>query len=533
MSKKFSIAVAQINPTVGDVAGNLSLILSARQQAAEQGADLLVCPELCLCGTPLRDLDSHAGFIDRVRQAVKQLAQATADGGPAVLLGTLWARKKQSRNMAVLLDNGVVTAAVSKRKPEPIECRGVSLGVLVGKEDPEGDCDVACGLEDDGAEILINLTAQPFVSGENTLLLEDAQAQVKATGLPLVLVNTVGGQDDRVYGGGSFVLNPDGEVAWSLDHWWSDFAVTRWQRNKQGWVCAVDGGILDLSPEEHLYQALMLGLRDYVGKNGFPGVVLGLSGGIDSALVAALATDALGAERVWGVMLPSPYTSQDSKDDAAAVAKLLGIRFDTLPIDPAMTTINDSLKELFKGHKPDLTEENIQSRCRGILLMALSNKLGPMVLATGNKSEIAAGYATLYGDMCGGYAVLKDVYKTDVFALSRWRNDHCPEGALGPEGAVMPERVITKPPSAELRPNQKDQDSLPPYPELDAILRGLIEENCPAAMLVERGFDAATVERVWQLLRRSEYKRQQGPVGPTVSCAPFGRGFRLPITSGF
>ena len=299
------------------------------------------------------------------------------------------------------------------------------------------------------------------------------------------------------------------------------------------WVCETDATAADmaiLSHEADLYHAVMIGLRDYVGKNGFPGVVLGLSGGIDSALTAVIAVDALGAERVRALMLPSPYTSRDSLADAAAVARALGVRYDSIPITPAMAAVSTMLAPLFAGKAPDVTEENIQSRLRGLVLMAISNKFGLMVVTTGNKSEMAVGYATLYGDMCGGYGVLKDLYKQDVFALSRWRNAHRPPGACGPAGVVIPERVIQKPPSAELRPDQKDSDSLPPYEELDAILRQLIEDGASVRDVVAAGFPEATVRRVWQLLQRAEYQRRQAAPGVKVSPRAFGRDWRLPLT---
>lgn len=298
------------------------------------------------------------------------------------------------------------------------------------------------------------------------------------------------------------------------------------------WACETTdtSPAADLSREADLYHAVMIGLRDYVGKNGFPGVVLGLSGGIDSALTAVIAVDALGADRVRALMLPSPYTSRESLEDAAQVARALAIRYDSVPITPAMGAVEGMLAPLFAGTAPDVTEENIQSRLRGLVLMAVSNKFGLMVVTTGNKSELAVGYATLYGDMCGGYGVLKDLYKQDVFALCHWRNGHRPHGALGPQGMVIPERVIVKPPSAELRPDQKDSDSLPPYGELDAILRHLVEDGLPVREVIAAGFDAATVQRVWSLLKRAEYKRRQAAPGVKVSARAFGRDWRLPLT---
>jgi NAD+ synthase len=328
-------------------------------------------------------------------------------------------------------------------------------------------------------------------------------------------------------------MNPDRSLAHVLPMFAEEVRLTEWRREGQRLVCA-PGAIAPALPQlEQIYGAMMLGLRDYVGKNGFPGVVLGLSGGIDSALSAAVAVDALGADRVRCVMLPSPYTSRESLEDAAECARRLGVRYETIGIAPAMEAFRAMLAPVFGNRPPDITEENIQSRIRGVTLMALSNKFGEMLLTTGNKSEMSTGYATIYGDMAGGFSVLKDVYKTTVFALSRWRNAHLPAGALGPAGPVIPERVITKPPSAELRPNQKDEDSLPPYEVLDAILKGLVEGEKSVDALVAEGFDRATVVRVWKLLDRAEYKRRQAPPGVKITSRAFGRDRRYPITNGF
>ncbi|MEQ9327599.1 MAG: NAD+ synthase, partial [Rhodospirillales bacterium] len=342
-----------------------------------------------------------------------------------------------------------------------------------------------------------------------------------------------GGQDELVFDGASFVINGDCRPAVQLPSFTDCVAMTEWARGGDGWSC----GAQPLAPVpvgfEAMYAAMMLGLRDYVNKNGFPGVILGLSGGIDSALSAAVAVDALGPERVHCVMMPSPYTSRDSLEDAAKVAELLGTRLDSISIEPAMRAYGEMLAPSFEGTQSGIAEENIQSRSRGLLLMALSNKHGSMLLTTGNKSEMSVGYATLYGDMCGGYSVLKDVYKTDVFALSEWRNAHFPAGALGPDGPAMPERVITKPPSAELKPDQTDQDSLPPYDILDAILEALVEREESVEDCVRGGFDEAVVRRIWRMLDRAEYKRRQAPPGVKVTTRNFGRDRRYPITNGF
>ena len=394
--------------------------------------------------------------------------------------------------------------------------------------------DVAEGLQESGAEILIVPNGSPFEHDKQDVRMNLAVARVTETGLPLIYCNQVGGQDELVFDGGSFVLNADRRLVAQAKAFEEDLLVTRWRRGEGDlWAC-VDGRITPpVDGLEAIYRAMCLGLRDYVGKNGFPGVVLGLSGGVDSALSAAVAVDALGPERVHAVMMPSRYTADASTEDAAASAAALGIRLDRLPIEPAVAAFGAMLEPLFAGLQPDITEENLQARIRGVLLMAISNKLGSMVLTTGNKSEMSVGYATLYGDMCGGYSVLKDVYKTTVFALCRWRNAHRPAGALGPEGQVIPERIITKPPSAELRADQTDQDSLPPYDELDAILSGLVEKDLSARELVEQGHDAAIVRRVSNLLDIAEYKRRQAPPGVKITRKAFGRDRRYPITNSF
>jgi NAD+ synthase len=390
--------------------------------------------------------------------------------------------------------------------------------------------DVAAHLKAKGADILIVPNGSPFETDKPGQRLKHAGARVKETGLALVYVNQVGGQDELVFDGASFALGQDGRVRLQAP-FWQDATV----------ACDItDGGdvapgVMTGQPDSlsAIYQAMMVGLRDYVRKNRFPGVILGLSGGIDSALTAAVAVDALGADKVQTVMMPSPYTSQDSLDDAEACAQMLGIRYDIVGIEPAMQAFQTMLAPVFAGREPDITEENVQARSRGLLLMAISNKMGLMLLTTGNKSEMSVGYATLYGDMCGGYSVLKDVYKMTVFALSRWRNAHKPEGGLGPAGPVMPERIITKPPSAELKPNQTDQDSLPPYDVLDGILQGLVENEAPIDALTAKGYDEATVKRVARMLDLAEYKRRQAPPGVKITSRAFGRDRRYPITNAF
>jgi len=414
--------------------------------------------------------------------------------------------------------------------PAPITFRGVRLGVLVCED--MWYPDIASTLAAAGAELLVVPNGSPYEVDKQGARLGHAAARVAETGLPLIYVNQIGGQDELVFDGASFALDASGQPVVRLPAWHEEVTTSVWTQGPKGWTTA---GMMAVEPPtlEATYHALMLGLRDYVGKNGFPGVVLGLSGGIDSAISAAIAADALGPDKVWCVMMPSPYTSADSLEDAAGCASLLGCRLDTINIEPAMAAFSGMLADSFAGRPPDITEENVQSRSRGLTLMALSNKFGPMVLSTGNKSEMSAGYATLYGDMCGGYNVLKDVYKTTVFALSRWRNAHCPAGGLGPAGAVMPERVITKPPTAELKPNQTDQDTLPPYDILDGILECLVEGELGVEGTVKKGYDEAVVRRVWRMLDRAEYKRRQASPGVKISSRSFGRDRRYPITNGF
>ncbi|MFT5538742.1 MAG: NAD+ synthase [Alphaproteobacteria bacterium] len=548
MSDELTIGLAQLNPTVGDLGGNARLIAEAHVRAAAAGCDLVVTSELALSGYPPEDLVMKPIFLDAVEDSIKDLAAQTRNG-PALLLGAPWRVNGACANAALLLDGGKVVAVSAKHElpnygvfdekrvftagplPQPITCRGVKLGVLVC-EDMWVEAPAA-HLKAEGAEVLVVLNGSPFETDKTGERLMLARARVATTGLPLIYVNQVGGQDELVFDGVSFVLDGAGKEVTRLKAFVSDFSVLKLTREKGKLVPG--GGALAPALDEPaaIYQAMMLGLRDYVNKNGFPGVLLGLSGGIDSALSAVVAVDALGPERVHCVMMPSPYTSQDSLDDAAELATNSGVRLDNISISPAMDAFDDMLKDVFAGQTKDTTEENIQARARGITLMALSNKFGHMVLSTGNKSEMSVGYATLYGDMCGGYSVLKDVYKMTVFALSRWRNEYMPVGGLGPTGAVMPERIITKPPSAELKPNQTDQDSLPDYDVLDDILRALIEGEKAVDDIVAHGHDRDTVMRVWRMVNIAEYKRRQAPPGVKITRRSFGRDRRYPITNAF
>ena len=543
------IALAQLNAHVGQVDANLAMIRRARAAGAAMGADLVVTPEFSIGGYPPEDLVRKPAFVEAAEAAIAALAADTADGGPGLIVGGPWRDGAKLYNAAFVLDGGAVVARRAKHElpnygvfddkrvfdagpsPGPVAFRGVRLGVMVCEDFwlPE----VSETLAESGAEMLLSINGSPFEDRKGHLRVDIAVARVVETGLPFVFLGQVGGQDELVFDGASFVLNADRSLAVQMPQFEEAVVLTEWRREGDALVCVPQAVAPEPERLETLYRCMMLGLADYVNKNRFPGVILGLSGGIDSALSAAVAVDALGPGRVHAVMLPSPYTSQHSLDDAAACARLLGIGYESIPITPGMEAVSTAMAPAFAGRQADITEENIQSRLRGLTLMALSNKFGAMVLTTGNKSEMSVGYATLYGDMCGGYSVLKDVYKTTVFELCRWRNAHAPPGALGPAGAVMPERVITKPPSAELKHDQTDQDSLPPYEDLDAILQGLVEGEQSVDALVARGFDRGTVLRVWRMLDRAEYKRRQAPPGVKITPRAFGRDRRYPITNGF
>jgi NAD+ synthase len=549
MKSTFRIALAQLNPTMGDISGNLARARKARAAAAAAGADLILFAELYIVGYPPEDLVLKPALQDDAREAVEKFAKDTADGGPAVLVGAPWVEDGKLYNACLYLDGGRVAGHTFKSDlpnygvfdekrvfaagplPGPFNIRGLRIGVPICEDIWTPDV-VEC-LSETGGEMLLVPNGSPFEAGKEDERLNLIVARVKESGLPLIYLNQVGGQDELVFDGASLVANADGSLAWALPAWEEQIAITDWTRSDAGWVCAAGERVNEEDRSTAIYHAMVLGLRDYVNKNRFPGVVLGLSGGIDSALSAAVAVDALGADRVRCVMLPSRYTSRESLDDAEECAQLLGTKYESVPIEGAVEAFTAALGATFAGKAVDTTEENVQSRARGVILMAISNKFGPMVLTTGNKSEMSVGYATLYGDMCGGYNVLKDVYKTEVFKLSHWRNAHHPRGGLGPKGRVIPERIITKPPSAELRENQKDQDSLPPYDILDGILECLVENEMTFEATCAKGYHPATVKRVEQLLYTSEYKRRQAPPGVKITRKNFGRDRRYPITNAF
>ncbi|MCL8384745.1 NAD+ synthase [Xanthobacter aminoxidans] len=542
------IAIAQLNPTVGDVSGNLAIARRARQTAGEAGADLVVFPELFIAGYPAEDLVLKPAFLAACQEAVEALAAETATG-PAVLIGAPWVEEGRLFNSVLLLEEGEISAVRHKVDlpnygvfdekrvfaagplPGPIPFKGVRLGVPIC-EDIWGPDVVEC-LAETGAEILIVPNGSPYRRSVYAERENIAVARVVESRLPLLYVNQVGGQDELVFDGASFVLNADRFPALQFPGFVERVRLSRWQRFEDTWRCLGGNLVEAMEGDEADYAACVVGLRDYVNKNGFPGVVLGLSGGIDSALCAAMAVDALGPERVRCLMLPYRFTSEDSLKDAAAVAGALGVRYEVVPIAPAVEGLEAVLAPLFAGTERDVTEENLQARVRGTLLMSVSNKFGAMVLTTGNKSEMSTGYATLYGDMNGGFNPIKDLYKTEVLRLARLRNRWKPAEAQGPDGIVIPDHLIDKPPSAELREGQTDADALPPYPMLDTILARLVEGESSVDEIVADGFDAAIVARVLRLLTGAEYKRRQAAPGVKVTGRNFGRDRRYPITNRF
>ncbi len=543
MTDRLVIALAQMNQRVGDLESNAAAMLEIRRKAA--GADIVLYPELQLTGYPPEDLVLKPEFVRRAAEATERLVDSTAEPGPAILFGTVLSEDGAVYNAMVLANDGKLLGRTLKHElpnygtfdekrifsagplPSPLEYKGVKFGVPIC-EDIWWDS--ACAnLAKEGAEFLLVPNGSPYELDKDEIRQKMVRARTLGTGLPMAYLNRVGGQDELVFDGSSFVVHPDGELVVQMPDWDEALLLTEWRREGYGWRCATrERHQLDGYPED-IYHAMMLGLRDYVQRNGFPGVILGLSGGIDSALSAAVAVDALGADKVWGVMMPSKYTSEESLEDARQCAELLACRHDVIPIVPAVQAFGEMMPDL-KG----VAAENIQARLRMVTLMALSNADGQMLLTTGNKSEMSVGYATLYGDMAGGFSVLKDAYKTTVFALSRWRNRNKPRGGLGPDGPVMPERVIAKPPTAELSPGQKDEDSLPPYSVLDPILEGLVDKEMSVKeVALATGSDVALVSQIERMVLRAEYKRRQAPPGVKIGVRNFGRDRRYPITNFF
>ncbi len=537
MTTDLKIGLAQLNPTVGAVSLNLAKARDAVEKLRD--ADVVMFPELYIAGYPPEDLVLRRSFVEACKAAVEELAVAFKDG-PAILIGLPWRDGDKLYNSVALLNGGRIETVRHKfdlpnygvfdekrvfdagPAPGPIVIKGVRIGVPICEDIwTEETCET---LAETGAEILLSPNGSPFERNKDDVRLNLSVARVTETGLPLVYLNQIGGQDELVFDGASFVLNADRSLALQMPMFEESLAMTSWNKTASGWV--MDKGDIVRLPEreEETWKACVLGLRDYVLKNRFPGIVLGMSGGIDSAVVAAMAVDALGADKVHCVMLPYAYTSKDSLVDAEDCSKRLGVRYDVVAIKEPVESFLDGLGPMFAGRKEDITEENMQSRSRGVILMAISNKMGSMVLTTGNKSEMSVGYCTLYGDMNGGFNPIKDVYKTEVYRLAEWRNT---------VSEVIPVRIITKAPTAELRENQKDQDSLPPYDVLDDILDGLVEREQPVAEIIARGHDIALVKRIQHLLYVAEYKRRQAAPGVKITRRNFGRDRRYPITNGF
>lgn len=537
MNKHLNIALAQIDAVVGDIAGNADRLIKTVSDAGHAGARVLLTPELALSGYPPEDLLLRPDFY---RACEREIARIVASINPdvALVLGHPHWLEGRCYNAASVIRGGRVELTYLKHllpnyevfdearyfsegsEAGVFEVDGVRIGLNICEDLWEpGPAQAA---RDAGAELLLSLNASPFHAEKRALRLEMLRARVLETGLSVLYCNSVGGQDELVFDGASFALDADGNMPWRGPSFEEFVTVVHWQDGR--WRCDL-ASAPEPAPEAEVYAALVTGVRDYVTKNGFPGAIIGLSGGIDSALTLCVAVDALGAEQVRAVMLPSPYTAQMSLDDSREMVRRLGVRYDEIAIEPATRVYADMLAEQFRGLAEDATEENLQSRIRGNILMALSNKTGAIVLTTGNKSEMATGYATLYGDMAGGFAVLKDLYKCYVYRISRWRNTQ--------GDAPIPENIITRPPSAELKPDQVDQDSLPAYEVLDAIVEAYMERDESPREMIARGFDEADVRRVVGLLKRNEYKRRQAPVGVRVTRRGFGRDWRYPITSRY
>lgn len=547
MTERMHIASIQLNPVVGDIWGNEAKIAAGYQRAKEDGADIAVFPELMILGYPPEDLVLRPTVIEDCRKACERLAALTVEG-PALLTTSPWLEHGNLYNAALWMESGEIKhirlkhhlpnygvfdeARVFSRGPlpAPIEFKGITLGLPICEDLWQPG--VAEHLSDQGVEIMLSPNGSPWRRTAHAERTEALGEKVFNEGLPLIYVNQIGGQDELVFDGSSWSMAADGTIVQALKSFVEDYDLATWEKQNGGWVCVSAKQEEQLSGLEADWRACCLGLGDYVNKNGFKQIVLGLSGGVDSAICAAIATDALGSDRVWCVMMPSEYTSSHSLEDAKACAEQLGVRYDIIAIKPARDAFTEMLEPLFEGLKPDIAEENIQSRIRGLTLMALSNKFGPMLVTTGNKSEMAVGYATIYGDMSGGYNPIKDLYKTEVFALCNWRNRNNPDDMLGGDNPI-PERIITKPPSAELREDQKDSDSLPDYAVLDDILMGLIEEELPVETIVARGHSREDVTRVQRLLYIAEYKRRQAPPGVKIGSKNFGRDRRYPITNRY
>ena len=546
MAKKFQITLAQLNPTVGDLEGNYKVAIEAWEQAQKMGSDLIAFTELFITGYNTQDLIKKPSFFKAAQDQILKMAKnckngpAIAIGGPAYLKGKLY------NAYYILADGNVADVIMKHHLPNqnvfdekrifdegeisgPYQIGPIRIGSPICED--AWHSDVSETLSETGAQLLLVPNGSPYYNGKNDVRLNKMVARVVETNLPLIYLNMVGAQDDQVFDGGTFALNRGGSLAIKLPLFEEALEHIVLEETDIGWNI-IKGELAKVPCDKELdYHAMVMGLRDYCKKSGFEKVVLGLSGGIDSALVAVIASDAIGSANVRSIMLPSPYTSQTSLIDATDLVENLGCKSDTLPINDSLTAIDKTLSSTFEGRKIDLTEENIQSRLRGLLLMAVSNKFGEMLLTTGNKSEVSVGYSTIYGDMAGGFNPIKDLYKTKVFEISKWRNKNHRPWMKGPSGSIIPDSIITKAPTAELRPNQKDSDSLPDYPVLDAILTILVDEDGSTNDCLKAGYNKSDVSKVEKLLYESEYKRFQSAPGTRLSQRAFWLDRRYPIVN--
>ena len=546
MAKKFQITLAQLNPTVGDLEGNYKLAFEAWEQALKMGSDLIAFTELFITGYNTQDLIKKPSFFKAAQDQILQLAKACRKGPAIAIGGPAYIEDKLYNAYYILADGNIANVIMKHHLPNqnvfdekrifdegeisgPYQIGPIRIGSPICED--AWHSDVSETLSETGAQVLLVPNGSPYYNGKNDVRLNKMVARVVETNLPLIYLNMVGAQDDQVFDGGTFALNRGGSLAIKLPLFEEALEHIVLEETDIGWNI-IKGELAKVPCDKELdYHAMVMGLRDYCKKSGFEKVVLGLSGGIDSALVAVIASDAIGSANVRSIMLPSPYTSQTSLIDATDLVENLGCKSDTLPINDSLTAIDKTLSSTFEGRKIDLTEENIQSRLRGLLLMAVSNKFGEMLLTTGNKSEVSVGYSTIYGDMAGGFNPIKDLYKTKVFEISKWRNKNHRSWMKGPPGSIIPDNIITKAPTAELRPNQKDSDSLPDYPVLDAILTILVDEDGSTSDCLKAGYNKSDVSKVEKLLYGSEYKRFQSAPGTRLSQRAFWLDRRYPIVN--
>ena len=547
-NNSLKISIEQINPTVGDISGNYEIMKECIKNAKNSNVDIIIMPELSLVGYPPEDLILKPYLLKKTDQLINELADILTDKDPAIIFGAPIKNLEGLYNAAVIIDNGSIKYILKHHLPsygvfdeerifvpgdlpEPVMVRGLKMGLMICED--MWFSDISEKLKKTGADFLVSINGSPYDLNKPYARLTNAIKRVKETHLPLLFINQVGGQDELVFDGASFILSNKGELLGQLSSWNKDSRVIK-INNNEGKV-EIEKSSIDHQPtnEESIWRAVCCGLRDYVNKNQFKGVVIGLSGGIDSAVTAAIAFDALGSDRVHGIRMPSKISSKGSLDDAELTGKLLSIKVDTIPIESSVNLFENIFKKYFVNLEKDVTEENIQSRIRGLILMAFSNKFKSLLLTTGNKSELSIGYATLYGDMNGGFSVLKDVYKTEVYKLAEWRNINFSNGLLGPNKNVIPKQSIIKPPSAELRPGQVDQDSLPDYEILDEVLKQLIEKEKSSSEIISLGFESCLVKMISRLLYLAEYKRRQSCPGVKITSRAFGRDRRYPITNSF